>query len=272
MVEEKIEEQMALEKLSKEYNCTIDECTFGVMCSKMPFFLDKSADNTPAYGMTLAKLIRFFRDCKKNNIKLSGIIENPSKGQKKGWNECIEVNDETISIQIEAFLEKLLNDHISFMKSIYPPFSEEVKKEYNVTDVYEKVEIKAPLMVYDNNEKTSIRINSNYVYPYSDEELEEIIKEDQKQHEIINRQDMIDAPYNARLGRFLLWFYDMFNAQGIWNNANKMKAYSFLYDWMVIKGITEPKGKGFSGTIGKEKYDVVKNCIKAYTTYLNKEK
>ena len=57
--------------------------------------------------------------------------------------------------------------------------------------------------------------------------------------------------------------------QGILGN-NKTKDYSFIYDILVIRGKANDIGKGFSGTIGKEKCQTIRNWINAYLTQSGK--
>ena len=102
------------------------------------------------------------------------------------------------------------------------------------------------------------------VEPYTDEELNNIIE-----YEKEKESNQPKLTQNGKIGRTCYSFYKALKLQGILGN-NKTKDYSFIYDILVIRGKVNDIGKGFSGTIGKEKYQNIRNWINAYLTQSGK--
>jgi hypothetical protein len=59
----------------------------------------------------------------------------------------------------------------------------------------------------------------------------------------------------------------MYNKNKGYFGHSKIKEYSYLYDWCVLNNLANDIGEGYSGIIGKEKYQQVKNWITAYEKY-----
>jgi hypothetical protein len=100
---------------------------------------------------------------------------------------------------------------------------------------------------------------SDFREPYSDEELKQIIEYEKKKAQRKPKG-------NAYIGKRLYFVYNKFKEAGYFGQS-KQKEYSFLYDWYVLAGIANDIGEGYSGSIGKEKYQHIKNWITAYEKF-----
>ena len=94
--------------------------------------------------------------------------------------------------------------------------------------------------------------------PYTDEELDKIIA----------YENYSDAKNNAikgngRIGKKCWHWYSKLKEKKSFGGG-KQKEYSFIYDLVVLAELINYIGDGFSGTIGKEKYDAVRSWITAY--------
>lgn len=68
---------------------------------------------------------------------------------------------------------------------------------------------------------------------------------------------------NGKIGQKCWHWYSKLKEKG-GLGGGIVKEYSFVYDVCVLKGLVNYIGDGFSGVVGKEKYDAVKSWIKTY--------
>ena len=102
--------------------------------------------------------------------------------------------------------------------------------------------------------------------PYTDTELQNVVSVENKIRNI-----KFSQPVNYKLGLLahdLLSYIDVATTK-----FNTRKKFSFLYDAMLLGGFVGKKpiiDKGFSGDIGREKAQKVKDWLKAYEKDHNK--
>lgn len=193
--------------------------------------------------LEIAQLVQFLRLCGDNSYKITSTIQNAQNGKIKGSSDSITFNSSYISNSILLMAEEMLH------------LVSEGEYEY----------------VFGWDSKPSIEAEpfwfsgfSELTEPYSDEELNQIIAYEKKRSERIPKG-------NAQIGRRLYIVYDKLKNAGYFGQS-KQKEYCFLYDWYVIAGMVNDVGEGYSGTIGKEKYQYIKNWIKAFENFRNKLK
>lgn len=96
---------------------------------------------------------------------------------------------------------------------------------------------------------------------YSDEILDSIIEKGKQEEEYLQKFSR-----SRRLGQICHMLHGALSKDidMVFENVNKTKIYSLIYDVLALTNQVSDKGKGFSGGIGKEKYQEVKNWINAY--------
>lgn len=214
---------------------------------KKEFFLLKYIhsevkEDTKLWGnkLEIAQFVQFLRLCGKNSYKIISTIQHPQKGKVKGSAESFTFNSSYISTPISLMAEEMLHS------------VSEGEYEY----------------IFGWNEKPIIE-GYSYLFsglsdlrePYSDEELKQIIEYEKKKAQSKPKR-------NASIGKRLYFVYKKLKEAGYFGQS-KQKEYSFLYDWYVLGGVANDIGEGYSGNIGKEKYQQVKNWITAYEKYKN---
>lgn len=199
-------------------------------------------EDTKLWGnkLEIAQFVQFLRLCGENSYKITSTIQHPKRGKIKGSTESFTFNGSYVSTPIYLMAEEMLHS------------VSEGEYEY----------------IFGWDEKPIIE-GYSYLFsgiselrkPYSDEELHQIIEYEKKKIQRICKG-------NAKKGRKLYFVYNKLKEAGHFGNS-KQKEYSFLYDWYVLSGLANDIGEGYSGTIGKEKYQQVRNWITAYEKFKN---
>lgn len=242
-----MDEKEQFQKLAEYYGYTLSNVVIN-RTLLLGFPGDVVEDCIPSgNNKQIAELIKFLRSCDGNPLKISGIIKKPYKGQVKGSNISFNLNDKHTLYYLEQFLNTILerNQDGFYQYKFGWNFKEPIKYYKGTAPYYE------------------IEEDSFFTEPYTDEELDKIIKYEKERNQL-------KLTKNGKLGRACYYLYSALEKQGILGNS-KTKDYSFIYDILVIKGKANDVGEGFSGTIGKEKYQTIKNWINAYLTQSNKK-
>lgn len=195
----------------------------------------------------LAELIDFFRSVG-GEIQIIGKVTNPRHGEVKGASRKITFNDEELVYNLELFLNKQL-----FHK-------EEGEYAWRFNEE-EKPFLYVPSMNPWSDDETGI-------VGYSEEGLSAILNYERK----LERQE-VSMPDRARIGKLLHFLYNRLKEFNIVGNNGKptQKEYCFLYDYLVIQErVTDLGMYEYTGPIGKEKYNVVRNFISSYMRWYKK--
>lgn len=212
---------------------TLSHFHIGLLCMKIRI---EEPDNTT---IQLAKLALLMKSCMGGKIEISCTISDPQKGEVKGTSKSIEIQSGFFNNHFSRFLHTLIsqgNEHF------YTNHIVGVMGDYKEKYVYG---------------------DFGFMEDWTEEELKTIIAFEEGD---INRK----LTYNARLGRRLNFVLDKLNEYNLFEGMSQRKVYSFLYDWCVLNGITNDIGEGFSGTLGKEKSDWVKNRLNAFHKQIGK--
>lgn len=195
----------------------------------------------------LLSLIKFLKSCnsngKGNPLILKRKITTSSKYGLKGQEKTITISNNRILNALELFINTLMYDNLTYYEKT--KFSLEKKPLDNESlDFIIGVETDSNLCFYE---------------PLTDDEIDRL-----------STMQTGKLTKNCLLGldaEYFLALLKLCNIQG-----NKTKLYSFVYDLMRLakhtgkKCITE---EGFSGDVGREKYQQVKNwcqaCSKEFT-------
>lgn len=206
------------------------------------------------YLEELPLLIQFLRACEGSVIQLKGTITNPRGKQIKGTETYAKLSYPHFLTGLEMFtntwLEKEQDGLFQYefgWKDKEPITWTETKTSGSNTEEYE---YKDPYFTED----------------YSDEEIEMMIsflKHEQKQEKKTTK--------NAVLGFVANNIVELIKP--VTQNWIVTKLYSFVYDVMLVgkcvgKVITE---EGFSGDIGRDKFQQVKNWIVALNSYMKRK-
>lgn len=188
-----------------------------------------------------AKLALQLRLCKGNKITISGISNKSHHGYIKG--EAIKNSIETEYIQecLIHLLERIL----------YKDMGDYYKKDLNIN---------IPKQILNNRWIDNKQINSIY----SNYELKKIIDYEYKSYNESLSQ-------NELKGFQLQVLYTELCKMNIFDRSATIKEYSFMYELCVIAKKENELPKGYSGSIGKQKYDIIKGKIKAYQKTIKSE-
>ena len=203
-------------------------------------------EDTKLWGnkLEIAQFVQFLRLCGENSYKITSTIQHPQKGKVKG------------SAASFTFSERYMNMHLLSMAEQMLHYVSGGEYEYQFN--WEEKEMTDPNI---EGHFYSIEGFPKVFKPYSDEELSKIIEYEKKKAERKPKG-------NANLGRRPYFVYNKFKDAGHFGQS-KQKEYSFLYDWYVLAGIANDIGEGYTGVIGKEKYQQVRNWITAYERFKN---
>lgn len=228
---------------------------YGYQFPKYEYFLLKHAsidgkEDGYIWGdsLTIAQFVKFLRQCgDENSYKITSTIKHPQKGKVKGSTESFTFSDRYMNMHLLSMAEQMLH------------YVSEGEYEYHFN--------------WDEKETShDIGIEGHYLSiegfhevkePYTDEELDKIIEYEKAKAQRI-------CTGNAAKGKRLCFVYHKFKEAGHFGQS-KQKEYSFLYDWYVLAGLANDIGKGYLGSIGKEKYQQVKNWITAYENFRDKQ-
>lgn len=239
MIEVNIE---ALESLLLKYDYQLSKYEFALL---KHVSLDNKEDSY-IWGdsLTIANFVKFLRQCGDNEYKITSTIKHPQKGKVKGSAASFTFSDRYMNMHLLSMAEQMLH-YVS-------------EGEYEYQFKWEEKEMTDPNI---EGHFYSIEGFPEVFKPYSDEELSKIIEYEKKKAERKPKG-------NAAVGKRLYFIYNKFKEAGYFGQS-KQKEYSFLYDWYVLAGIANDIGEGYSGTIGKEKYQQVRKWITAYEKHKN---
>lgn len=243
MVEVNIEE---LESLLAEYGYQFPLYEFSLL--KYADIDSKEDETIWGNGLTIANFVKFLRLCGDNTYKITSTIKHPQKGKVKGSSESFEFSDRYMNMHLLSMAEQMLH------------YISAGEYEYH----FNWAEKESSHCIGIEGHYLSIQGFHEVKKPYSDEELDQII-------EYEKGKSQRKCTGNAAKGKKLHFIYNKFKEAGYFGQS-KQKEYSFLYDWYVLAGIANDIGKGYSGSIGKEKYQYIKNWITAYEGFRNKLK
>ncbi len=209
--------------------------------------------------LELAKILKFFNLCGEGNeYKIKSTILDDESGKIKGWPE--EVGFKSPGIY------RLIYNELSQKLAIFYDYN--ILKSNDENDDLE-----------ENDDLCEFKSDFGRTYGelcfYSNEELDAIIEEYEFRKKIspddYGSMGKHKRESSARLGNIASMICRDLNDKGNFGSAKKVKQYSFIYDVFVLYGlISDGCGKGHKGYIGKEKYQNVKNWVKAYKTFKQK--
>jgi hypothetical protein len=190
--------------------------------------------------LEIAQFVKFLRLCGDNSYKITSTIKHSQQGKLKNSPESFTLEDRYIITAIRLIAEEMLHRVDDGFRDYCWGWDEKPKTKETL-DRFEEFE--------------------DFKEPYSDEELNQIIE---------YRKGLAskEPSGNAEKGRTPYYLYNTFREAGFFGHS-KQKEYCFLYDWCVLAGLANDIGKGYSGTIGKEKYQQIKNWITAYEKFIN---
>lgn len=194
-------------------------------------------------SLTIAKFVKFLRLCGDNSYKITSTIKHPQRGKVKGSTESFTFSDRYMNMHLLSMAEQMLH------------YVSEGEYEYHFN--WTEKEISHDIGI--EGHYLSIEGFHEVKESYTDEELDMIIE-----YEKAKAQKVCTG--NAAKGKQLYFVYHKFKEAGYFGQS-KQAEYSFLYDWYVLAGIANDIGEGYSGSIGKEKYQQIKNWITAYEKF-----
>lgn len=183
----------------------------------------------------VAKLALLMRSCMGGKIEIRCTISDPQKGEVKGTSKAIEIESNLFNIYFSKFLHTLISQYTNDI--MYGAMGD-YKKHYVFGDF-------------------------GFMEDWTEDELKSIIEFEEND---INRK----LTQSAKLGRRLAFVLEKLDDYGLFEGMNQRKTYSFLYDWCVLNGIVNDIGEDFSGSLGKEKADWVKNRLNAFHKQIKK--
>lgn len=194
----------------------------------------------------LLSLVKFLRLCHSNGegnpLILKRKITTSSKYGQKGQEKTITISNNYILTALELFAKRLLIEE----NDLWIQFQLQYANEKNCLDKYHSQSMNDS---YDGNE-------------LNDDEIIDMMEN------YCSTIPQTNVTNNSHLGRVAS---DILVMQDKWcicsNKPNKTKLYSFVYDlmrWAKFTGKTCITEEGFSGDIGREKCQQVRNWLKAW--------
>ena len=233
---EKNEKKIKIAELAESYGYAYDDVKQAVGFAIFDWEIRKrkQADEGIHIGnrKQMAGFIRFLRSCRGSKLKISGTITNPYAGQVKGTGVDFTLSDEETLYFLHLYMNTVL---------------------YDSQDGYYQY-------WFDWGDKEYFWEERGIWQPYTDEELDKIIAYENYEEAKNNA-----VKGNGKIGRLCYNWYSRLKEKKSFGGG-KQKEYSFIYDLLVLAERTNYRGDGFSGTIGREKYQDVKNWIAAYKT------
>lgn len=195
----------------------------------------------------LAMLIQLLRSCKDSELTIKGKITHPHNNEIKGTEKEVTLT----CVPFLQDLELILNNYMSADGIV----------DWCLHDDIEV--IRKPIIINDFRwEKLLTGLHE----PFADDEICEYFEQTNSYLKKKNNE-----PINYKLGRLANSLLYIVNAMT--QGFTTRKRYSFLYDAMLLGGFVGKKpitDKGFSGDIGREKAQKVKDWLKAYEKDHNK--
>ena len=192
------------------------------------------------------ELIQFLRACKGSNIEMKSIVTNPrNKHQVIGTKMHLTLTDKGFLSMFELFVNTWL---ASLQGGLFEcEFGWEEKKPFTI----KSETASSPILVGMQH--------PFYTEPYTDEELKTIA-------DYYDKQDKSRIKHNksSRLGVIASKILDILKPFD--TGCIQTKLFSFVYDLMLLVGQSSGNyiGEGFSGDIGREKTQNIRNWLKAY--------
>lgn len=191
----------------------------------------------------LPLLIQFLRTCEGSALEIKGTITKPKGKQVKGTELTTTISNQQFLTWLELFVNTWFESQQDGL------FQHEFGWDF-----------KQPLPVYEDEQ------DSFFTDPYSDEEISQII----------DYYDKLEKSYlkyskNGELGRLANRIVDLM--QPVCMDWTQTKLYSFVYDIMLLGKCTGKEcitEEGFSGDIGREKAQQVRNWLQAYNRDIGK--
>ena len=192
----------------------------------------------------LLSLVKFLRLChgggEENPLILKRTITTSSKFDLKGQVKTITISNNYILTALELFAKRLLIEENDLWIQL------QYANEKNCLDKYHSQSMNDS---YDGNE-------------LNDDEIIDMMEN------YCSTIPQINVTNNSHLGRVASAILIMLDKWCICSNKpNKTKLYSFVYDlmrWAKFTGKTCITEEGFSGDIGREKCQQVRNWLKAW--------
>lgn len=184
----------------------------------------------------VAKLILFLKLCKGGEIKISGTINTAIDGYIKGANMTITIINEVF----QGIILNMLNNYLLENREV---------------------------LYIDKLGLTPKKFKT--LHDGSKSKFKELLDEKELSCILDYEHTDIITPRNALEGMFLISLSSML-FEDI-TDHKKVKEYSFMYDILVLANKVNFVGNGYTGTIGKEKYDYIKNRIQAWKSFKKKQ-
>lgn len=192
----------------------------------------------------LLSLVKFLRLChgggEENPLILKRTITTSSKFGLKGQVKTITISNNYILTALELFAKRLLIEENDLWIQL------QYANEKNCLDKYHSQSMNDS---YDGNELND----------------DEIIDMMENYYSTIPQTNLTNNSHLGRVARYILVMLDKWCICS--NKPNKTKLYSFVYDlmrWAKFTGKTCITEEGFSGDIGREKCQQVRNWLKAW--------
>ena len=189
----------------------------------------------------LAKLIKFLRECEGSQITLEGLITKPQGKNIKNTYSTTQIADRYFL----TMFEQLANTWLE-------------REQDGVFQYLFNWDFKQPVKYI--NKDGEEEFDRFFTEPYSDQEIDQIISYYDSQEK--ERKKRSISVILGRLANRIISFIEPATKE--WTQT---KLYSFVYDVMLIGkcvgkvAITE---EGFSGDIGRDKSQQVRNWIQAF--------
>ena len=228
-------------------------------------------NNTPSYvdmergvvRLEIAKFLLHLDLCGENEYKIDSKIKYEQEGMPKGVNKKFTFKTTEVWHILRCALQEELWRASYF--ELAKPYLEVRRKVDSMEEVtYEELFLSVGESKLGSRKDFDEIMQDCFNEVYSYEELKKIVEYEEKE---LLKQCKPNS--DASKGKRLYWVYHKFVDVGVFG-GEKTKEYSFLYDWYVACGRACDLGKGFSGSIGNDKYQKVKQWIKAYEKHLEK--
>lgn len=205
----------------------------------------------------------------KHGIKYSIYDNKPLYNEINGikfidfLNKNIEHNDITMSFVNKGITEKFtLSDNLTkFYLKLLANTIYHYKTTFEINFQGKKTINKN---IYKDDLTTGFMNKEIFIEPYTSEEIK-LAWENSKLHNF-----GIKETANMRIGNKCSFIEAQLIPTLKKDIITKTKLYSFIYDILVLYKEVSDLGEGFNGSIGREKYQNVKNWIKANQEYENK--
>lgn len=232
-----------LTELMEFYDYNLDKETFDLIIqlkgeTRHGIYIDKLSEKAEYNEINAIEFIEFLnKNSCNNNITMSFV--------NKGITEKFVLSD-----NLTKFYLKLLANTIYYYKTT-------MEINPTVRQVNNK-------NIYNDEFTTGFKNKNIFIEPYTNEEIE-VVKKETK---LFNSKETKITP-NMRIG--LKCSYIESDLELTLNNkGTKTKLYSFIYDIIALYGETSKLDEGFKGDTGREKFQSVKNWIKANEDLENK--